>query len=116
MSTKEVLGQYFERLKHKQPWESLLAENFAFTSFVSPTKEVGGRSAYLEATRRFFSMIASVEVRDMIVDGTKACVLTRYELRSPAGAFHSDVAEVFTVRDGRIDSLGIYFDSSPFPK
>jgi len=116
MSTTEVLNEYFERLKQRRRWESLLDENFSFTSFVSPVKEVGGKSAYLEATRRFFSMIASVQVRDMIVDGTKACVTTRYALRSPAGAFHSDVAEIFTVRDGRIDSLSIYFDSSPFPK
>jgi hypothetical protein len=43
--------------------------------------------------------------------------LTRYELRRPDGVvFGSDVAEIFAVREGRIDSLGIYFDSAPFPK
>jgi hypothetical protein len=30
--------------------------------------------------------------------------------------FVSDVAEVFRVRDGRIESLEIYFDSAPFPR
>ena len=47
----------------------------------------------------------------------EACALTRYQLQPPAGpVFGSDVAEVFGVRDGKISSLDIYFDSSPFPK
>jgi len=56
-------------------------------------------------------------VKDLLIDGHKACALTRYQLQPPAGpAFSSDVAEVFEVRDGKINSLDIYFDSSPFPK
>lgn len=62
-------------------------------------------------------MIAAVEVKDLLVDGDKACAFTRYELRPPAGqAFESYVAEVFRVRDGKISSFDIYFDSAPFPK
>jgi ketosteroid isomerase-like protein len=62
-------------------------------------------------------MIASVDVRDMIIEGEKACVLTRYELQpSNGGSFASDVAEVFTVRNGKIASLAIYFDATPFPR
>ncbi len=52
-----------------------------------------------------------------MVDGDKACALTRYQLRPPNGnAFTSDVAELFTVKNGKIDSFAIYFDSAPFPK
>ena len=88
-----------------------------FTSFASPNKQVRGRAAYLEATKRFYAMIISVEVRDLLTDGPKACALTRYELRRPDGAvFVSDVAEIFGVSEGQISSLGIYFDSAPFPK
>jgi ketosteroid isomerase-like protein len=62
-------------------------------------------------------MIVEVEVRDLFVEDDKACALTRYRLRPPSGAeFQSDVAEVFTVTDGRIASLAIYFDSAPYPK
>ena len=88
-----------------------------FTSFTSPVKKVAGKAAYLEATKRFYSMITSVEVRDLIVDGDQACALTRYELQPPGRpAFATDVAEVFGVRGGKIASLDIYFDSAPFPK
>jgi ketosteroid isomerase-like protein len=92
-------------------------DDVAFTSFTSPIKRVAGKVAYLEATKRFFSMIKTFEVKAVLVDGERACALTRYELQVPGGpAFESQVAELFEVRDGKIKSLEIYFDSAPFPK
>lgn len=117
MSTRDTIQRYFDALKNKKPWESFLADDMTFTSVVVPIKQATGRSAYVESTKRFFSMIVAVEVREMIVEGNKACALTRYELRPPIGnTFSSDVAEIFTVRGGKIESLSIYFDTSPFPK
>ena len=52
-----------------------------------------------------------------MVDGDKACVLTQYELRRPSGEiFTSDVVELFTVKNDKIDSFSIYFDSAHFPR
>ena len=117
MAAKQVVQDYFEALKSKQDWRSFLADDLQFTSFASPNKRLVGRAAYLDSTKRFFSMVTAVEVRSLIADGSTACALTRYELQPPHGErFHSDVAEIFTVRDGKIDSFGIYFDSAPFPK
>jgi ketosteroid isomerase-like protein len=117
MATQDVVRQYFDALAHKGEWQTFLSDDLRFTSLTSPVKEVTGKVAYLEATRRFFSMILSVEVRDLIVDGVKACALTRYQLRAPTGAgFQSDVAEIVTVRGSTISTLAIYFDTSPFPK
>jgi len=117
MSTKAVLQDYFAALQRKRGWESFLADELAFTSFASPIKRLAGKAAYLESTKRFFAMVSSVELRSLIVDGGSACALTRYELRPPQGpGFQSDVAEIFTVKDGKIDSFGIYFDTAPFPK
>lgn len=52
------------------------------------------------------------------VDGNRVVALTRYQLQPPNGAaaFPSDVAEVFGVRDGRVASLDIYFDTAPYPR
>ena len=117
MTTKDTIQGYFDSLKKKSGWEAFLADDMTFTSFGSPIKQVTGKGAYLEATKRFFSMITAVELRDVIVDGDKTCALTRYDLQGPGGrAFDSHVAEVFTVRNGKISSLEIYFDSAPFPK
>ena len=57
----------------------------ALTSFTSPIKQVTGSDAYLEATKRFFSMIKAVEIKSILVDGERACTLSRYELQAPAG-------------------------------
>lgn len=117
MTAAQLVRNYFVALARKRDWESFLAEDFAFTSHASPARRLSGKEAYLGATQRFFSMISSLEVKNLIVDGANACALTRYELRPSGGpAFHSDVAEVFVVRDGEIASLDIYFDSAAFPK
>src|ERR1700752_649 len=117
MNTGDTIQAYFSSLKQKKGWEAFLSDDMAFTSFTSPIKRVTGRAAYLEATKRFYSMISALEVKDLLVDGNKACALTRYELQPPGGpAFDSHVAEVFEVRDGKIVSFDIYFDSAPFPR
>jgi ketosteroid isomerase-like protein len=117
MTTKETIEGYFRALRQKKDWEAFLADEMIFTSFTSPLRQINGKAAFLERTKPFYSMIASLEVRDLLVDANRACALTRYELQPPAGpAFTSDVAEVFKVRDGKITSFEIYFDSVPFPK
>ena len=117
MTTRETIQSYFASLRGKSGWEAILADDLAFTSFTSPVKHVTGKGAYLEATKRFFSMIKAVELKSILVHGERACALTRYELQAPGRlAFESHVAELFEVRDGKIASLEIYFDSAPFPK
>jgi hypothetical protein len=117
MTTKDSIQAYFTSLKESKGWESFLAEDMIFMSFTSPIKQLQGKDVYLDSTKRFYSMIKSVEVRDLIVENEKACALTRYELQPPQGnSFVSDVAEIFTVKDGKIHFFGIFFDSSPFPK
>jgi ketosteroid isomerase-like protein len=117
MTTRTAIESYFKSLADRTDWASFLSEDMVFTSFTSPNKQIKGKAPYLEGTKRFYSMVASFEVRNLLVDGEQACALTRYQLQPPAGpAFASDVAEVFRVRDGRIVSFDIYFDSAPFPK
>jgi ketosteroid isomerase-like protein len=118
MTTRQTVQSYFQRLASGDGWQSMLAEDMVFSSFTSPVKAVAGKDAFLRATQRFYSMIARVELRDLMVDGERACALTRYELQPPNGGarFSSDVAEVFSVKNDRIESFGIYFDTSPYPR
>jgi|SoiMethySBSTD1v2_1073268.scaffolds.fasta_scaffold480452_2 hypothetical protein len=115
-NTRSTVEHYFEQLKTKGPWETSLADDVVFNSFASPAKEVHGKAAYLESTKRFYGSIQSMEVRQLTVDGDRAVALTRYQLRGPTGDFTSDVAEAFGVSNGKINSFGIYFDTAPFPK
>jgi ketosteroid isomerase-like protein len=116
MTARATIESYFSALKQKKDWMSYLSDDMVFTSYTSPVRTVSGKETYLEATKRFYSMITSFEVQGLIVEVDRACALTRYELQPPGGAaFRSHVAEVFEVRDGKIRSFDIYFDSAPFP-
>ncbi len=118
MTTRATIEGYFNRLEGGRDWDAYFAEDIVFTSLTSPNKTVTGKAAFLQATRRFYSSIGRVEVRELLVDGDRGCALTRYRVTPPNGApaFGSDVAELFTVRDGRIAALTICFDTAPYPK
>ena len=118
MTTQAIIERYFDQVARQSGWESSFADDMTFTSYTSPVKEVQGKAAYLTATKRFYSSIGSVSVRELLVDGERACALTRYEIRPPNGGpgFTSDVAELFRVRNDAIVALDIYFDSAPFPR
>jgi len=117
MTTKETVQGYLNFLQQKKGWQSFLSDEIVFTSFTSPVKQITGKGAYLDTTKRFYSSIRSMTVKDVLFDGEKACALTHYELQAPDGnTFITDVAEVFLVKNGKIHSFAIYFDSAPFAK
>jgi SnoaL-like domain len=118
MTTKETVENYLTSLRAKQPRDSFLADDMVFTSFTSPLGRIEGKAPFLQGTRGFYSMIKSLEIRQLIVDGNQACALTRYELQPPNGAepFISDVAEHFSVKADKITVFSIYFDTQPYPK
>jgi hypothetical protein len=116
MTTRETIESYFAALRAGDGWQDHLSDQMVFTSLTAPTRHLAGRDAYLSSTKGFYNMIEQVEVRDLIIEGNKACALTRYRLQPPAGGpFTSDVAEFFTVTGDRIDSFSICFDTAPYP-
>ena len=118
MTARQTVERYYERLGQRTGWEALFSDDLVFTNFASPVRRVAGKDAFLQATRRFYGSIGSLEVRELVVDGAYACALVRYEVRPPNGAppFESHVAEYFTVDDGQIGAFSICFDSAPYPK
>jgi ketosteroid isomerase-like protein len=116
-ATRAVVEGYLDSLTSGKAWQHMFADDVVFTSRTSPMREIAGHDAFVDATERFYSTIESVEMRGLIVDGDRACALTRYTLKPPARpSFESDVAEIFRVRDGKITAFDIYFDSAPYPK
>ena len=117
MTTRDTIRAYFDSLKEKRDWEAFLSDDLVFTSFGTPFKHVTGRGEFRESTKRFYAMIKTLVIKDIIVDGERACALIRYELQPPGGPIlESHVAEVFEVRADKIKTFDIYFDSAPFPK
>jgi len=115
MTTRETILSYFAALAAGGGWQDHFAPDASFSSYSTPSKEERGRDAFLDSTRGFYRMIDTVDVLELVTDGDAAGVRTRYRLRPPGREpFTSDVAEFFTVVDGRVASLAIYFDSVPY--
>jgi ketosteroid isomerase-like protein len=113
MTTKESIQNYFAAI-HQGGWEFYVADDFTFVN--SNLDKVGrGKAAYIEGAGRFFRATTSVEIRRLVIEGYAACVIARYQLRSPKGNTGvCDVAEILTVKDGKINSSAIFFDTKAF--
>ncbi len=109
--TKELLNKYYEGLSRKGEWGALLSENFLLTGTVA--KETRGRDAFVN--NPFFKLVKGLKVKTMIIDGESACAVVNYDLVSPKGkSFSSEVAEIWKVKNGKLDSIAIYFDTAAF--
>ncbi len=110
---QEALRGYYDGIKRKDGWQAFVADDIKFGG--TGVKSTTGRDAYIDATGQFLRAVKTSQVKEMIVDGDKACVVVHYELMSPKGNnASSDVAEVLTVRNGKISSSMIYFDTAAF--
>jgi ketosteroid isomerase-like protein len=111
-TTRTILQEYYDRISQKSDWQDLIADKITFTSVgkITYTKE-----AYVEATSRFLQLVTSLKINEFIVEDNKACITVEYSLKSPKGNTTScEVAEVLMVRDGKIYSSCIFFDTASF--
>jgi len=109
--TREILKKYYERLSKKEEWQSLLSDNVLLSGTIA--KESRGKESFVN--NNFFKMIRGLTVKEMIVESENACALVSYDLMSPKfKRFSSVVAEIWKVKEGKLDSLEIYFDTAAF--
>ncbi len=56
-----------------------------------------------------------MRVEEMIIQGDNACVIGNYDLKFPNGKeLNGNVAELWTVKNNKLNSLRIYFDTLTF--
>jgi len=112
-SIKALLTKYYNGVAKGAGWSDLLTDDFLLTGTV--TKESRGRDLYVN--NNFFKMVRGLRVREMIAEGDSGFALVGYDLISPSGEpFSSDVAELWKAKDGKLDSVSIYFDTAAFSK
>ena len=113
MNTKETIQTYFDAI-HKGNWQSLMVDDFIFINSNLDNIEYG-KAAYVEGAGRFFQATTSVEIKQIIIEDNKAAIVARYQLRSPKGNTGvCDVAEIISVKDEKIASSAIFFDTKAF--
>lgn len=117
-STKQLLETYYKGFAQKEGWEAVISEDFKFTGGdMTKTAPITGKAAYIEVIKRFSRVFQAMRVKEMIVAGDSACVIGNYDFKFPNGAsINGDVAEIWKTKDGKLDSLTIFFDTLVFDK
>lgn len=112
MTTKESVETYFKNLSKNEGWQNNLSDHMEFSS---PRQNSVGKEHYIEATLRFLQFVYGFEIKELIIEGDKACALVNYKVKSPKGNTSTcEVAEILTVKNEKLQSSKIYFDTVAF--
>lgn len=113
---KELLETYYKGFAEKANWESVIADDFRYVGGdMTKAEPIIGKHAYIEVIKRFSQLFTAMRVREMIIQGGNACVIGNYDLKFPSGQqINGNVAELWTAKGGKLQSLTIYFDTLTF--
>jgi ketosteroid isomerase-like protein len=113
---RRLLDIYYEGFADKSGWESVIADDFRYVGGDMTNNEpIIGKKAYIEVINRFSQVFTAMRVKEMIIEDEKACVIGNYDLKFPNGkAENGNVAELWTAKNGKLQSLTIFFDTLTF--
>ncbi|MHA4808407.1 nuclear transport factor 2 family protein [Flavitalea flava] len=116
--TKQLLDTYYKGFAQKEGWESVLSDDFTFIGGdLTKTTPAVGKAAYMEVIKRFSRVFETMRVKEMMIEGDKACVIGNYDFKFPNGVtMNGDVAEIWKVKNEKLNSLTIFFDTLTFDK
>lgn len=88
-----------------------LLDNREF-AFVGPMERHSTAESLIASMKKMEPMIGSVKIRKVIGDGTDVCAV--YDFFAPASGDPHRIAELLTVRNGKIVRDELFFDASAF--
>ena len=114
--TRQLLDNYYKGFAAKANWEDTIADDFQYVGGnMTNTQPVIGKKAYVEIIKRFSERFQSMRVKQMIIEGDKASVIGNYDFQFPNGQkINGNVSENWTVKNGKLQSLTLYFDTLTF--
>lgn len=114
--TKSLLDAYYRGFAAKANWEDTIAEDFQYIGGdMNNVQPVIGKQAYIEIIKRFSQRFESMRVKQMLIQGDKASVIGNYDFQFPNGQkINGNVSENWTVENGKLKSLTLYFDTLTF--
>ncbi len=115
-TTKEIVKRFYDTKKPgNNEWQSMLADGVTFKGTGMPSLQ--GKKSVIEITDDLLSRLESSEIKQMLVEGDTACVLNNYHMVLSNGEkFVLETSEIVGVRNGKIDSFDVYFDTAAFQK
>ena len=87
----------------------LLTDDF---SFHGPMLQSEGKAAFLEGAARLGPIMRGYDMRRQWVDKDEVCSVYEFKIETPAGAGSITMAEWNTVRDGKLASARLVFDTA----
>jgi len=116
MTTRELLETYYQGLAKKRGWETVIADDFTFLGGdMTKTTPIVGKQAYVEVIKRFSKWFTDMRTKDVFVSDDGAFVLANYDFTFPNGkSINANVAELWKVKNGKLDVLTIFFDTANF--
>lgn len=114
--TKQLLENYYKGFAEKANWEDTIADDFEYVGGdMTNTQPVVGKQAYIEIIKRFSQRFQAMRVKQMIIEGDRASVIGNYDFQFPNGQrINGNVSENWTVKNGKLQSLTLYFDTLTF--
>lgn len=115
-TTRQLLETYYKGFAEKANWENVLADDFEYVGGdMNNLKPVVGKQAYIDIIKRFSQRFEAMRVKEMIIGDNKASVIGNYDFQFPNGfKINGNVSENWTVKNGKLQSLTLYFDTLTF--
>jgi ketosteroid isomerase-like protein len=115
-TTRQLLETYYKGFAEKANWENVIADDFEYTGGdMNNIEPVTGKQAYIEIIKRFSQRFEAMRVKQMVVEGDQASVIGNYDFIFPNGfKINGNVSENWTVKNGKLQSLTLYFDTLTF--
>ncbi len=115
-TTRQLLETYYKGFSEKSNWESVIADDFEYIGGdMNNIQPIVGKQAYIEIIRRFYQRFEKMSVKQMVIEGDKASVIGNYNFVFPNGfKINGNVSENWTVKNGKLKSLTLYFDTLTF--
>jgi ketosteroid isomerase-like protein len=111
-TTKEVVTEYYNGISRKSGWHDIIADDM---NFIGGGQFLIGKQAYIDTTEKFLKLVKGVKIKTLIIEGQKVAAIIDYTLHSPQGNITScEVAEILSVKDDKINSSDIFFDTAAF--
>ena len=111
MTNAEIFRSYLERFSHGDVdgAAELLDDEFSFSG---PILHSIGKAAFLSGSATAAAMARGCEIHRQWVDGDAVCSIYEFKIETPAGAGSIPMAEWSVIRDGKLVSSQLIFDTA----